>query len=929
MRPFRAPVLLFVLFTLFSAVSFGVQPDRIAAPLTGGQVAPLRGNVHGMARAQFDQGRVDAATRMSGVSLVFKPSAGQQSDLDKLLADQQNPSSPKYHKWLTPAQFADRFGMSRNDIAKVTAWLQSQGLTVTRVANSRNQIFFEGAVAQVESAFRTQIHNYLVDGELHYANASEPAVPAALAGMTLGLHNLHNFQPKPRVKVRRAMFNEIHSHLTSHATGNHFLTPGDFATIYDVQALYTAGVDGTGETIAVIGQSAISLTDIHNFRNAAGLAANDPTLVLVPGSGTSTHCAGDEGESDLDLEWTGGVAKKASITFVYVGLGTGTTCANRTFGAFDALQYSVDKNIAAFISNSYGLCENANSSIGITQADALTIQGWAKQANTQGQTIVAATGDTGAADCDFGASVAKDGLAVDIPASIPEVTGAGGTAFNGDGPGTVTGTPPNTDVSATIYWSGTTSSTDTISSALSYIPEIAWNDTVPGSPLSASGGGASIYFAKPTWQTGTGVPSDGKRDVPDIAVSASPSHDAYLICSPTDGFGNPGCTGGFRDIQGFFDTVGGTSVSAPTFAATLALIDQYLFTRGFQATSGIGNANPNLYHIATYSQPAFNDITSGDNIVPCTNGTPGCPASGVPQFGFSAGTGYDQVTGLGSINGTALALAWGDLLTPSSASISASAPQIIQGINETFTVTVTTSSPSPASGTVSLSNNGSALGTATVSGGTATFSTTTLPPGTNSVSATYNGIFATSASSAVTVTVTPPSYTLSSNVATVAVIGGSSAQATLTLTPANNFPQSITFTCTGLPAESSCIFSPTSVTPNGAAVTESLSIKTTARVARLNAPFERAGRIFYAMLLPGLLGIVVSAGSRNRALRQIRLLSLMVVLGFSTLWLGACGNSSTIKDPGTPKGTSPIVVTATTNGANPVTQTVTINLTVN
>src|SRR5438105_11230031 len=164
MRAFRASWLVFAVSAIFSTLSFGVQPDRISAPLTAGQVVALRGNVHGMARAQFDQGRVDSATRMVGVSLVFKPSAQQQSDLDKLLADLQNPTSPKYHKWLTPAQFADRFGMSRNDIAEVTAWLQSQGLTVTRVANSPNQIFFEGTVAQMESAFHHEIHNYLVNG---------------------------------------------------------------------------------------------------------------------------------------------------------------------------------------------------------------------------------------------------------------------------------------------------------------------------------------------------------------------------------------------------------------------------------------------------------------------------------------------------------------------------------------------------------------------------------------------------------------------------------------------------------------------------------------------------------------------------------------------------------------------------------------------
>ena len=921
MRPFRASLLVFVLSTIFSTLSFGVQPDRIASPLTSGQVVPLRGNVHGMARAQFDQGRVDAATLMSGVSLVFKPSAAQQSDLNKLLAQQQDPSSPKYHKWLTPSQFADRFGLSRNDIGKVTDWLQSQGLTVTRVANGRNQIFFEGTVAQVESAFHTEIHNYLVNGELHYANASEPSVPAAISGMTIGVQNLHNFQPKPRAQVW--------PNFTSHISGNHFLTPGDFATIYDVQALYTSGIDGTGQKIAVTGQSAINLTDVHNFRNAAGLATNDPTLLLQPGTGTSTVCAGDEGESDLDVEWTGGIAKNATIIFVYTGLLTGETCSKRSFGAFNALQYAVDQNLAPVISNSYGLCENTNSAIGIIKTDALALQGSAQQANAQGQTIVSATGDSGAADCDFHVTSASQGFAVDIPASIPEVTGVGGTEFNGDAAGTVTGVAPNTNASATTYWSGTTNSVDPISSALSYIPETSWNDTAvdiaSGGFISASGGGASIYFAKPSWQTGTGVPNDSKRDVPDVALSASADHDGYLVCSE-DGAKVPTCSSGFRDSNQNLDVLGGTSATAPTLSGVLALLNQYLVTYGFQSQPGLGNANPNLYHIATYNPSALHDVTSGNNIVPCTKGTPSCPTTGTLQFGFSAGTGYDQVTGLGSIAGNALALAWGDLLTPSSTSISASAPQIIQGINETFTVTV---APSSATGTVSLSTNGSALGTATVSGGNATFSTTALPPGTNSVTATYNGIFATSASSAVTVTVTPPSYALSSNVATVAVIAGSSGQATLTITPGNNFPQSITFTCTGLPAESSCIFSPTSVTPNGAAVTDSLSIKTTAPTAQLNAPFERGGRIFYAVLIPGLLGIFVSGGSRNRAVRRMRLLSLMLILGFSTLWLAACGNGSTTKDPGTPKGTSTVVVTATTSGANPVTQTVKINLTVN
>jgi len=173
---------------------------------------------------------VHGAEPMSGVSLVFKPSAAQQAALDKLLKEQQQRSSPNYHKWLTPAQFADRFGMSRSDIEKVTAWLQSQGFTVTRVANSRNQVFFEGTVAQVESAFRTEIHSYLVDGKVHFANATEPSVPAVLSGMTIGVHHLHNFQPKPRAKTRVVPGGGASAHLTSHISGNHFLTSPQFTT---------------------------------------------------------------------------------------------------------------------------------------------------------------------------------------------------------------------------------------------------------------------------------------------------------------------------------------------------------------------------------------------------------------------------------------------------------------------------------------------------------------------------------------------------------------------------------------------------------------------------------------------------------------------------------------------------------------------------
>src|ERR1700692_1600128 len=618
---------------LASTLCFAVQPDRITGPIDSSQKVALKGDVHVCAQLRFDIGRTDGNMILHGVTIAFRPSTAQQSDLDNLLAQQQDRSSPNYHKWMTPSQFADRFGMTQSDIASVTAWIESQGLTVTSVANTRNQISFEGTVAQIESTFGTEIHDYVVGGEVHFANTANPTIPAALASSVLGVGHLHNFLPKSGANVRRMSVAD--PEFTSHVSGNHFLAPGDFATIYDIQALYNTGMDGSGQKIALTGQSSISLNDVANFRSNSGLAANVPTLLLVPGTGTSTRCTGDEGESDLDVEGSGGVAKNASITLVYVGLNSGETCSgNRQFGAFDALQYAIDQNIAPVISNSYGECESPASS-----TDAQTIRGWIQQANAQGQTVISSAGDSGAADCDYQVKVAGQGVPVDLPAAIPEVTGMGGTEFTGDA-----------SAGANSYWSGTTGSVDTVSSALSYIPEIAWNDSAAdiaaGGNISASGGGASIFFSKPSCEPGIGVPADGRRDVPDLAVNASVDHDAYLLCSEDGANGaiSPSCVSGFRvSSGGNLTVVGGTSVAAPTFAGIVALLNQQL------GASGLGNINPNLYSIAASTPAAFHDITTGNNIVPCTSGSPNCLSSPF-QFGFNAGVGYDQVTGLGSID---------------------------------------------------------------------------------------------------------------------------------------------------------------------------------------------------------------------------------------------------------------------------------------
>ena len=802
---------------LSTSLTYAVVPDRIQGPLGGPKVA-LKGNVHGFAKPENDLGRADGSRPIQSISLTFRPSSAQQKDLDNFLAELGDPASPNYHKYLTPKQFGQRFGMSQNDLDKVIAWLESEGFTNIKVANGQNEISFDGTVAEVESTFGVEMHHYLVDSEVHIANSSEPLIPQALVGSVVNVVGLNSFAPKPRLKVA--------PHLTSFVSGNHFLTPGDFAAIYGLSSLG----DGTGQKIAIVGQSSVSTTDLNNFRKNAGLSASTVTMTLVPSNSTSMQCSGDMGESELDLEWSGGVAKGATIIFVYAGLGSGDNCKSRSNNVWNALQYAVQNNVAPFISTSYGFCE---SGLGAAFAGVNgTLETWAKQAQSQGQTIVAASGDAGAADCEPASSTsATTGKAVDAPGSLPEVTGAGGNEFTGDGPGTVSGTAPNTTAAATQYWGPSGTGSDAVVTASGYIPEEAWNDTTASiqnqGGLAASGGGASMWYPKPSWQTGTGVPADGKRDVPDISLSASPNHDPYLVCS-TD-LDPSSCSTGFRNSSNNFTAIGGTSAAAPTFSAILAVVNQFM---GNTPPNGLAPVNPTLYSLAASTPTAFHDVTTGNNIVPCTAGTPDCPSAQPFQFGFSAGTGYDQVTGLGSVNAINLAQAMSKA----------------------------------------------------------------------------------------------PGFSLAVTPTTYQVAQGSPVTVTVNLTPFNNFTGQVTYTCSDSVQGSTCT-GPTTAVPSTQSA--SFQITTTAPTARLERPFDRGAKIFYATLFPGLLGIVLVAGSRKGALRGVRFLGLLLVLGFSTLWVASCGGSSSNKSSGTPTGTYSITITgtATINGA-PVNRQVTIQLVV-
>jgi uncharacterized protein (TIGR03437 family) len=592
MRTYLRPTLIvFVLIALLSGsltATLSAQTDRIGMRIDSTRTIVLAGRVPPRARPQLDQGRVASSFAMPAVTLYFKLSASQQIALEQLLANQQNPASADFRNWLSPEQYADRFGLSQNDVTKITAWLQSQGLEVQRVARGRGWIQFSGTAQQVENAFHTQIHQYLENGKLNYANSTDPSIPAALSDVVLGLRGLNNYRLKPRSRARGVAPRNTTNN------GDHQIAPDDFATIYDVTPLYTSGINGAGQKLVIVGQTDINLSDIEAFRSNFNLPPINLTQILVPLQPDPGISQDDLPEADLDLEWSGSVARSANIIFVY------------SDDVTTSLQEAIDQDYAPVVSMSYGLCEDADL------FDLPTYRSWAQQGNSEGITWLAAAGDDGAADCeDPDAFIAQDGLAVDEPGSIPEVTSMGGSEFN-EGSG--------------AYWSSTNTANG--ASALSYIPEMVWNDTSLGFGLAAGGGGTSMVFSKPVWQTGPGVPNDSFRHVPDLSIAASPDHDGYIVY-----------TGGSPQIYG------GTSVAAPTMAGIVTLLNGYLVSRGAQKQAGLANINPTLYRMAENSPAVFHDITVGNNSVPCVIGSPNCTAG---TFGYNAGPRYDQASGLGS-----------------------------------------------------------------------------------------------------------------------------------------------------------------------------------------------------------------------------------------------------------------------------------------
>ncbi len=889
-----------------ASAAMAAQPSRITAPIDGNQPVVLKGSVHAQARPEYDQGAADPSLPLPYVVMVTKPSATQQAELELLLAQQQDSTSPYYHKWLTPEAYADRFALSPSDTEKISTWLRSQGFSIVQVARGRNWIAFSATAGLVENTFHTQIHRYSVDGELHFANATELSVPQALAGAVAGFRGLNDFRWKPmgvhQVVPPGSVLPVILGPLFTiggGANGSNFLAPDDFATIYDLTSLYTAGINGAGMKLVVVGQVTVVMADIQAFRSGFNLPVNNPTVTVVPGTTPGTD-SGDLLESDLDLEWSGAIARNANIIFV------------TSNDVFTSALFAIDDDLAPVISMSYGGCERLNA--GFIASNEPSMQ----EANAEGITFVASSGDSGPAGCDPpGETSASGGLAVSYPASSPEVTGVGGTEFSGD-------LPPNTS----LYWNTINGANG--GSAIMYIPETSWNDAAePPASLASSGGGKSSCraspcsggFPKPSWQSGTGVPNDAVRDVPDLSFSASADHDGYIVCS-TGGPPGGNCPGGIGN--GFLE-VGGTSASTPVFAGILTLLNQQL---GNTPPAGLGNVNPTLYKLAqTPANNVFHDITTGNNIVPCTSGSPNCPKTAPFQYGYSAGSGYDLVTGLGSIDVNNLLSNWNTGKVATTATLSATPTTFSAGSTQPVTLTAAVSPNSGGgtpSGTVAFFVGTTPVGTAALSKGSASFSYNpkSLKAGANTFTAAYGGDvnFINSKSSAVMVTVQDFTVALPSNPTTVTVTSpGQRGTATLTITPEFGFNQAVNFSCTGLPSEATC--SAGGVTPNGGPVMATLTFMTAAPSARLQ--FEFRGRsLFYALLIPGLLGVICLPGKNGKTrFRRVRMLGLILGLVWISLSVPACGGggsaTTTPPDPGTPAGTTTVSVIAAAGGGTP------------
>ena len=923
--------------TFWIAAQTPAVPSLISAPVDETRLAVLTGNTHPLAQPQFDRGLAAGSLPLDHMLLVLKRSPDQEAALAKLLAEQQERTSPNYHKWLTPDEFGAQFGASDQDIQKITSWLQSHGFQVNSTIRGRNMIDFSGTAAQVQSAFHTAIHRYLLDnGEEHWANANDPAIPTALAAVVSGVRSLNNFFPKPphhmapAIKARtsgtiRPQFT-FPSGCTTVTSTNQALDcqfgigPADFAKIYSVPSNLT----GSGETIAIVSGSDVVATDLTQFRGQFGLpsitinAANSTTCAVAPcftqidpnidpgvvGPTVNNGNFGDEDEIEaiLDVEWAGAVAPGANLDLV-ASADTGVSA-----GIDLSAVYIVNQglSLAPILSESYGICELQAGTTGAAFYNNL----WS-QAASEGITVIVAAGDNGSAACDTEeangnpAQPALAGLQVSAIASTPFDIAVGATDFN--------------DITNpfTFFANGTGNNATTQLSALSYIPETTWNDSCTNSvlinflalttaaaacnsvtgqtdgfviPIGGSGGRSNCTtsngvspssctggYAKPLWQVGPGVPEDGKRDIPDLSLFGGDgfiSGSFYIDCEADLPNANNQPTGPCNLANEDFGGFGGTSVSAQAFAGIMALIDQ-------STKSAQGNMNPTFYAVAAAQSPSA------------------CASSA-----------------------SSISCAFNDVIVGTNA-------MPCQAQKTTTELIVSPNCPVNSSGPIGIltdpTNNQFAFNA------TAGFDLAT-GLGTPNVTALLSKL--------------GPTFFITPSSETVTVSQGSSQVVTLTVTAVNLTSGSLVvsgFQCPVLPSLATCTFatapatSPTSVTLTPGTLSQTVTMTVTTAPSTAFLPgwrLQNPGSWTSGELVA--LGCIACAGAVFIGLRgrQRRWSAAFAAIAFATIVSCAgCGGSSSSSSSGgggggtggTPKGTTTAVVTAT---SGTTTTTVDFTLTV-
>jgi hypothetical protein len=1011
-------------------------PPLITQPVDESQLTRLTGNTHPLARPQFDLGTAPASLPMSRMLLVLKRSPDQETTLRKLLDDQQDKASTSYHKWLTPEQYGQQFGPTDSDLQTITAWLQSHGFQVGST-KGRTVMEFSGTAGQVQEAFHTTIHKYLVNGEQHWANASDPMIPTALIGAVRGVLTLHNFLKKPALhftgeKIPAKLAPGVKPHVTFPPQNGepaiNALAPQDYAVIYNISPVYDGGNIGAGIRIGVVGRSNLfnSAQDVHDFGSVVGtgngtLSGDVNIAVTLDGPDPGDLGGGEEAEATLDSTWSAMIAPSATVELVV------SATTNTTDGIDLSETYIIENNFADVMTESFSACELYATDGQLSGASAL-----AEQAAAQGITYFVSTGDDGAEGCDDpSVAPATHPTSVNLLASTPFNVAVGGTEFNENG-----------DVSK--YWGNEPPVEE---SAISYIPENVWNESSLTNGLWSSSGGASAGniqgglggttpgVPKPSWQSPLtlGIPDDGVRDLPDVSLTAA-SHDPYLLCLEAS------CE---ADAQGefFIYFVSGTSASAPSFAGVMALVDQEMGGRQ-------GLANYVLYRLAagqaaypsqcngsnTAGPPAatciFNDVTVGNNVVPGEVGSE-----------YQAAAGYDQSTGLGSVNVGNLISSWNSAtFSPTTTALTlngGSTVNIVHGQPVPVLVSVSPNSGTqiPTGSVVLFTGNGLAPTTMNVynlAGGQANSTTTQLPGGvsTYNVWARYGGdaTYAPSDSVPVAVTVTAepstttvsvvtanqsgqsipftsgpfgsfvylradvagqslqgfPSGTVTFSDSFAAIPGGStfplniqgntanpngvstfdagthtisasysgdasfnassttqsqsfaitpgfygviaSTQSTVTISApggsgtssisvsnSTGFTGTITLTCSGLPSEAACMFTPATIVANGTpnTSTSSITITTTAATPSSHSQQGLNSPAAWMMGMGLLLGSVLISGKQQRGGGLFLLLTLMLLLVVPSCGGGSSGSSGLPPNPGTPAGQSTVVVTGT------------------